>query len=92
MIDGVVCGETTVQLVNDQLGYVIGVAVNDPQDVASTCGEAGKTITFRVGDQPMAQTAPWNNQRVQFLGLGQTVGLSASPAQPNLLYLPLVRK
>lgn len=91
-IDGVVCGETTVQLVNGQLGYVIRVAANDPQDALPTCGGAGKALTFTVGDQPMAQTASWNNQAVQFLALGQTVGVNAVPVQPNQLYLPLVRK
>lgn len=91
-IDGVVCGETTVQLLNGQPGYILRVAANDPQDAAPSCGEVGKVIAFTVGEFPMGQTATWRNQVVHFLSLGQIAGLSTTPTQPHLLYLPLVQR
>lgn len=92
MIDGVICGETTVQLFNGQPGYVVRVAANDPQDAATTCGEVGKVVTFTVGDSLMAQTSTWSNQAAQFFSMGPTGGLSTPPPQPHTLYLPLARQ
>ena len=91
-IDGVACGATTVQRFNGQLGYVLRVAANDPQDNTTTCGASGKVIALTVGGVTMAQSAIWNNQGVSYLSLSQTSSLNTDPLQINRSYLPLVHK
>jgi hypothetical protein len=91
-IDGVVCGETTVQRFNGQPGYVLRVAADDPQANGTTCGESGKVITLTVGGITMAQSATWNNQGVSYLSLSQTSDLNIDPSQTARAFLPVVRK
>lgn len=66
-IDGVTCGQTTVQSWSGQLAYKIQVdaARTDMPD----CGRDGATVVFSVDDQIMAASAPWDNTQARFLPL-----------------------
>ncbi|MCB9151337.1 MAG: VCBS repeat-containing protein [Caldilineaceae bacterium] len=89
-IDGDFCGETTVQLFNGRLGYVMRVAANESQQELQRCGIYGEKVTFFVGDRVMAQTSLWNNQETHLLSLSQDD--NESGPRSGRIYLPIIRQ
>ena len=78
LIDGVVCGESSVISQGEQLVYKIQVAA----DSGEGCGAAGRPVRFELDGQVMTHR-PWDNSQVWFHPL------AASSYQ---VYLPLLVK
>jgi subtilisin-like proprotein convertase family protein len=81
-INGQVCGQTTAQTVEGLLRYVIDVYASDVGG-ASLCGEAGRSVTFRLGEQTLAPMVTWSNANMWEQNLDRA---------EYKVYLPLVRR
>jgi hypothetical protein len=74
------CGQAEMIKVEGQIVYVMEVLADDFGKAAG-CGAAGRTVHFKVGDEYLAPSAPWDNSRVQEVPLH---------SMPLRFYLPLV--
>ena len=74
------CGQTEMVKVDGQIVYVMEVLADDFGKAAG-CGAAGRSVHFKVGDEYLAPSAPWDNSRVQEVPLH---------SMPLRFYLPLV--
>ena len=83
-INGVPCGQGQTLTFAAQVVYVVDVFAEDTPGGNSGCGAPGRTVTFRVGSQPMATTAPWDNSQVWNLPL--------IPDTQRRVYLPVIRR
>jgi hypothetical protein len=84
-IDGHLCGQSETQLVDGQVVYAIHVHA-EGQDPA--CGAPGKTVTFQVGSQQMANAAAWDNDSLH----EQALSTYEEERQLYCLYLPLIER
>jgi hypothetical protein len=84
-IGGVKYAETLVALHGGDAVYSLNVPGDDP-DTASLVegGRVGDTITLRIGAQPAAQTAPWQNGTNLRLNLTSAPTPVPCPATPVL--------
>jgi hypothetical protein len=78
-IDGRVCGQARMKKIDGRVVYAVDVLA---ETIASApgCGAPGKRVTFRAGEQTLAPSAVWDNNRLWELALRR--GCRA--------YLPLV--
>lgn len=82
-VDGIVCGEGATQEADGQIIYALEVSA-DEAGFSEGCGRTDRTVTFQVGDTPMATTATWDSQ--------QAHALTLQPTAARPVYLPLVRR
>jgi len=60
-IDGVLCGETTIQLLDGKLAYILQVPASNPTAASLPCGARNKEIVFRVDHWFMDHNHVWDN-------------------------------
>ncbi|MCB0032859.1 MAG: hypothetical protein KDE51_02475, partial [Anaerolineales bacterium] len=79
-VEGVNCGEGSVESLNGQLAYTIQIQA---EDVSGNCGAAEKAVTLQVGSWTVAQRPYWDNSQAQFLTL-------STLATTRPVYLPMI--
>jgi len=77
--EGVMCGQGRTERYADDIVYRVDVS---SASQSAGCGRPGQRLTFRVGSQPMATNAVWDNQHVRALDLSAN----------HLLYLPVINR
>lgn len=82
-VNGNVCGRGVTLNWQGQVVYTLDVFA-EALDGSNSCGRLGQTVTFRVGEQAMAQSVVWDNRRVW------NVPLSTEANSGWTVYLPLV--
>ena len=61
-INGIACGQTTIQSLNGKLAYVLPVQSESTLgNGLSQCGATGRPIVFRVGNRVMEQVCRWDS-------------------------------
>ncbi|HTP08482.1 MAG TPA: hypothetical protein VMP08_09535 [Anaerolineae bacterium] len=62
-INGVQCGPSTTQLINNQIVYTLNIQPDTPGGKAG-CGAAGRNVTFTIDAQSMSTVRSWDIDRV----------------------------
>ncbi|MEM7134051.1 MAG: VCBS repeat-containing protein [Chloroflexota bacterium] len=90
-IDGVNCGQASIQLIDGKAAYILYVKAADPADATLTCGEPGKDVAFKINSQVVA-TAPWNNGSPQYFNLADVpIDTPRPDIETNIeLYFPVI--
>ena len=84
-VDGTLCGETTLEMVNGRLAYSLHVAAASKE--SHTCGSPDKTIILRLGDARLVDELVWTNREAQFQSLDSDAGATSSLS----IYLPVIQ-
>lgn len=68
-IEGVLCGMTQTQQMNDKVVYRIDVLAEDELGGTPGCGTVGRAVIFYVDNQIMTPSTIWDNSQVLSLPL-----------------------
>ncbi|HSH01632.1 MAG TPA: hypothetical protein VLL52_03875, partial [Anaerolineae bacterium] len=65
-IDDTLCGSTNIIAWQGRLAYTVQVASEPLWGTPNNCGQAGKTVTFKVGEWVMTHDRPWANDHAWY--------------------------
>lgn len=78
-INGVLCGQTSIIIVEGQLAYVLQVDAEAMQAPFNGCGTPERTVVFSVGPWRMDHDRLWSNQGASFQPLNKIVPPGSTP-------------
>jgi hypothetical protein len=90
LINGVSCGQTTVQPKDGRLAYTIHVLAENPVLPSNGCGAITRTVSFQVGNWTMEHSRLWSNRQAWFHSLTQVRVQASSADLEYTLYLPMI--
>jgi hypothetical protein len=92
LVNGVVCGQTTVEARSGKLAYTLQVTAENPVTPTNGCGTTTRTVVFQVGTWTMNHDRMWSNSQAWFHSLNRIKAQARSLPLDQVLFLPIVQR